>query len=291
MKKKAGILINPISGGKSKTLVIEVIKNNFPTEFDFELIVWEKSEQREEIIQKIRNKKYDVVVAAGGDGTINLVATAVQGTDSTMAIIPLGSGNGLARHLKIPLNIKKAIELIGTGKQITIDGCKVNGINFFCASGVGFDAHVAGLFAHSKKRGLFNYLKITVNDFLRYKPESYTLTIDDKTYSPRAFLIGVCNGSQYGNNAYVAPQADTSDGFLDIVVMKPFGFFKAILIGIRIFSGNLHKSSYVDVYKGRQIKVVRNSKGPIHFDGEPEEMGQELNYSIKSSSLKVIVPR
>ena len=287
--KRAGILINPISGGKSKAPVIELIKTNFPKEYEFEFIMWEKAEQREDIIKKIQARNYDVVVAAGGDGTINLVATSVKGTNSAMAIIPLGSGNGLARHLHIPLDTQKAVELIGTGKSLLIDACNVNGINFFCTSGVGFDAEIGKAFAESKKRGFASYIQLIIKKLLSYKTQQYSLIIDGKQVDVSAFLITLANASQYGNDAYIAAHANCSDGLIDVVVLKPFNFFTTFIIAQKILNKTLHLSRFVDVYKGKEIKVIRKNEGAVHFDGEPEEMGTELNYTIQPSVVKVIV--
>ncbi len=289
--KRACIIINPVSGGTDKKQVLEVIKQNFPKDITYEIIVWEKPEQKEEIIQKIRERKYDIVVAAGGDGTINQVAQAIKDTNTALAIIPLGSGNGLARHLNIPMNAKKAVELIGAGgKEILIDACVVNNMPFFCTSGIGFDALIGKLFAESKTRGFLTYIRLTLSSFIRYKPQRYDLNIDGKTISSMAFLITFANASQYGNNAYIAPQADISDGFIDVVILKPFKFWQMLPIGSRMFNKTLNTSPYVDVYKGQNISVTRKSSGPVHFDGEPEEMATSINYRISKGSVRAIVP-
>lgn len=291
IKRSAGIIINPVSGGKDKKPVLEIIRKNFPKDISYEIIVWERPEQKDEIIKKIRQRNYDIVVAAGGDGTINQVAQAVIGTNSVLAIIPLGSGNGLARHLNIPLDTKKAVELIGgKAREIKIDACSVNGSYFFCTSGIGFDALIGKLFAESKTRGFFTYFKLTFSNFVKYKPQLYSLNIDGKTVSATAFLITMANASQYGNNAFIAPQADISDGYIDVVVLKPFKFWQAVFIAPKMFNKTLHLSHYVYVYKGKDITVNRSSSGPVHYDGEPAEMGTSVNYQIKQGAVRVIVP-
>jgi diacylglycerol kinase (ATP) len=288
--KRAGILINPVSGGSDKKPLLELIRRHFPKNIDYELIFWERPEQREELIQRIRESKYDIVVAAGGDGTINQVARAIKDTGSQLAIIPLGSGNGLARHLKIPLDTKKAIELIGSGKVVQIDACTVNGQDFFCTSGLGFDALIGKLFAESKTRGFLTYLFLTVSSFFSYKPQAYMLDIDGRRVETLAFLITFANGSQYGNNVYIAPQADISDGFIDIMVLKPISVWDALRIAPKMFNKTLHKSRYVDVYKGRSITVSRTSAGPVHLDGEPAELESSVLFLNNKCRVNVLVP-
>jgi diacylglycerol kinase (ATP) len=289
LRKTALIIVNSVSGGKDKKPILEIIRKNFPKNIDHEIIIWERPGQKDEITKKIREGKYDIIVAAGGDGTINQVAQSVIGSDSTLAIIPLGSGNGLARHLNIPLDTQKAIELIVKGKKIQIDACSVNGINFFGTSGIGFDALIGKLFAKSKTRGFFTYFKLTFSNFIKYKPQQYSLTIDGKVIDTTAFLITFANASQYGNNAHIAPHADISDGYIDVVVLKPFKFRQAIFIAQKLFNKTLHLSKYVEVYKGENITVTRNSPGPIHFDGEPAEMKETIEYSIQKGAVNVIV--
>jgi diacylglycerol kinase (ATP) len=288
--KRAGIIINPVSGGTDKKQVLEEIRKNFPSDIEYDIIVWERPDQKEEIIQKIRERNYDIVVAAGGDGTINQVAQAIKDTDSVLGIIPLGSGNGLARHLNIPMDIKKAIALIGNGREIRIDACIVNNMPFFCTSGIGFDALIGKLFAESKTRGFLTYVRLTFSNFIKYQPQNYTLLIDGIEINSKAFLITFANASQYGNNAYIAPQADISDGFIDVVILKPFKLWQMIPIGSKMFNKTLNTSSYVEVYRGQNISVTRQKPGPVHFDGEPEEMENHIQYRISKGSVRAIVP-
>lgn len=288
-KKSACVVINPISGGKNKGPILEIINRYFPKHIQYEIFHL-KANGQDELTKKIRSGNFDIVVAAGGDGTINQVAQAVIGTQSALAIIPLGSGNGLARHLNIPLDTKGAVELIGTGREIKMDACTVNNNYFFCTSGIGFDALIGKLFAESKVRGFFTYLKLTVTNFFNYKPQPYNLIIDGKTVSTYAFLVTFANASQYGNDAFIAPQADISDGFIDVVILKPFRIWNGLALAIKIFNKTLHTSKFVDVHKGQHISVARGSSGPVHFDGEPSEMEATVHYQILHKAVKVLVP-
>ena len=289
-KKNACIIVNPISGGKDKKPVLEIIRKNFPSTINYEIIVWERPDQKDEIIRKIRERGYDIVIAAGGDGTINQVAQAILGSKSVMAILPLGSGNGLARHLNVPMNIKKALEVVGSGKEIAIDACTINSDRFFCTSGMGFDALVSKLFAKSSSRGLFTYFTLTLSNFFKYKPEMYQITVDGVSFEVSAFLITVANASQYGNDAFIAPQADIEDGYLDVVVLKPFKLWQVGFIASKIMGKTLDTSNYVTIFKGKDIRIVRKTAGPVHFDGEPSEMGPELLYTIQQGAVRVLVP-
>lgn len=159
---------------------------------------------------------------SGGDGTINEIARSLVHTDTALGIIPCGSGNGLARHLHIPMEPKKALEVLNEGCLDTIDYGKINGTDFFCTCGVGFDAFVSLKFAHAGKRGLLTYLEKTLQESLKYQPETYELETENGVSKYKAFLIACGNASQYGNNAYIAPQATLTDGLLDVTILEPF---------------------------------------------------------------------
>jgi diacylglycerol kinase (ATP) len=286
--KTAGIIINPISGGKDKKPVLEIIRKNFPKHIDYEIIVWERPDQISSIIQKVRDRNYDIVVAAGGDGTVNVVAQNLINTNKQLAIIPLGSGNGLARHLKIPLDTKKAVEFIGSSISNTIDACNVNGNYFFCASGMGYDALVAHSFATSKQRGLWTYLKLSLVNFFGYQPQHYKITVDGMQVETMAFIVSVANASQYGNDAFIAPQAIINDGMMDVVVIKPVPLYLFPVLGIKMFNKTLNTSKHVATYKGKNITVERKTSAPVHYDGEPALMDAVVNYNILQNAVKVI---
>lgn len=282
--------MNPISGGKDKKPVIDLINTRFPSDMQYEFMHWEKPEQEKEIIQKIREGGYDAAIAVGGDGTINRVGSAVKGSKVALGIIPLGSGNGLARHLGIPLHPEKALEVIGRWNLSTIDSGTINGTDFFCTCGVGFDALIGKRFAESHARGLYTYVKLTLSSFMNYKPQDYKLSVDGKEIDTKAFLVTFANAAQYGNNAYIAPKADITDGKLDVSIIKPFKTWNMPGIGRRMFNKTLDKSAYVDTTRGTEIIVERSEPGPVHYDGEPMEMGRSLRIAIEPASVNVIVP-
>ena len=289
-KITAVFIVNAISGGRDKTPVLEQIKKHLSDDIVYEIIHWNAPQQIDEILKKVKTGNHDIVVAVGVDGTINKVASALVNTNKKLGIIPAGSGNGLARHLQIPLNVKVAIDVINKGKSICIDSCNLNGVFFGCTSGVGFDAYIGKLFANSTTRGFFTYFKLILTEFIRYKSQDYKLFIDGKTINTKAFLITVANASQYGNNAYIAPKADIQDGMMNVCILKPFPLFSAIGLGRKIFNKTIDNSSYVETYTAKEVMIERNNSGPVHYDGEPHEMDKLLKYEIAPASLYVLIP-
>lgn len=290
MKTKLLFIVNPIAGsGRKKnvtTLIDEIIDKK---KFDYEIKVWEKWSDVSEMVAQGISNGVNVFAAVGGDGTVNEVAKLLIGSDKKLAIIPIGSGNGIARHLKIPINTRKALELINKEKYSLHDTGTVNSKPFIMCTGCGFDAHVAFLFSKSKKRGLNSYIKIIANEFSTYKPAIYDIKIDGKAYKKDAFLISIANCSQFGNNAWIAPQANSSDGILNITLIKPFLPYVAPTLVRRLFLKTIHKSKYVETFTGKQIEI-KQPNNIAQFDGEVFESGNELSININPSSLYIITP-
>ena len=288
--QKALVVVNPISGGKNKQPIIDLIERNLSKEISHEFIYWERPEQKTDIVERLKEDTFDIAIAVGGDGTINQVGSALVGSSKKLGIIPVGSGNGLARHLNIPLDPRKAIDIINRRMTVPMDACTVNDTFFFCASGIGFDAHIVKLFADSKKRGFFTYLRLSLSEFIGYKARRYTLKTDGVEVNERAFLVTIANASQYGNNAYIAPQASVSDGIMDICVMRPFNIFQGISMCFKLFNKTLNPSSSMLTYRTNEVVIEREEDGPIHCDGEPLMAGKILIYKIFPKALNVIVP-
>jgi len=242
------------------------------------------------VVREAVKQGVQTVVAIGGDGTINQIAKVLVNTPTSLGIIPAGSGNGLARHLKIPLNIKKAIKLLSNGKVIQIDTCTINDQSFFCAAGIGFDAAVGKLFAKSKNRGFITYLWLGFTQFLNYVPQNYKLLIDGKEINTKALLITFANSCQYGNNAYIAPEANIQDGYFQICLLCPFTLIHTPGLVFRLFNKSIHHSKFMVTYKAKSVTIEREKPASIHYDGEPAQMGKGLQIKIKPASLSVIVP-
>jgi len=292
VKEKILFLINPLSGTSQKEHLPEIIKELADSAiFDIEIVITKYKGEATEIVRQKLTENCRYFVAVGGDGTVNEIAKALINTKAIMGIIPVGSGNGLARHLQIPLQPQKAIEIINKQKFQTIDYGLINNKPFFCTCGVGFDALISEKFAQCKGRGATNYMRTVILEYFKYKPEIYQITVENKPKINRpAFLITFANGSQYGNNAYIAPNADICDGKLDICILSPFKLFNAPGIGIRLFSKNIDKSSLMHSEKASNILLERASEGVIHIDGEPCMMGKRIEISLINNGLNVIVP-
>jgi diacylglycerol kinase (ATP) len=288
--RKIAFVINPNAGGDRKRNRLELIRKLIPVGLDYELFLWEKQEDKEELFRNVMNSSCDVVAAVGGDGTVNHVAAAVKGSGKTMAIIPFGSGNGLARHLGIPLQTDRALGLLSSGRTQVIDSCYLNDKPFFCTAGIGFDAHIGKLFAESKTRGMTGYAWMTLKEFSSYKASKYTLTIDGQQIEQDAFLITFANAAQYGGQAYIAPHADIQDGLIDLTIIRPFPLLAGAGLVYKLFSKGLKNSGYVQMLRGKHILIERNEPGPVQFDGETAEMGIKLELRAVPGSLKVIVP-
>ncbi|WP_158798624.1 diacylglycerol kinase family protein [Pedobacter sp. L105] len=284
-------IINPISGGKEKLKIPAIIDANLDrSKFNPNFSFTEYVGHAAEIAEEAANKNFDVIVAVGGDGTINEIAGKVMQQDKILGVIPFGSGNGLARFLKIPMNTAKSIQVINQMKVKKIDTGTFNGKFFFNMAGMGFDAHISSVFVGNKKRGLTGYLKLGLKEMINYKPETYNLTIDGVSYTRKAFVVSVANSSQYGNNAHVSPKASITDGLLDVCVVKSFPLYKIPLLAYQMLSASTDQSAMVEIIRGKDIHISRPADAAIHIDGEPYFMGKEIAVTVSPLSLNVIVP-
>lgn len=287
---KIGFIINPISGTKSKQNVPELIHSIIDKE-KFEPVIryTENAGHGFKIARKMAKDGFPLVVAVGGDGTMNEIASALVHTNTALGIVPFGSGNGLARHLEIPLTTFEAIALYNNFRVVEIDYGLANDIKFFCTCGVGFDAHVGHQFAQSKSRGFFTYLKSILGAFMHYKAKNYKFKTSDLKFKKRAFLVTFANASQYGNNAYIAPQADIQDGLLDVCILEPFPVYQAVGIGMKLMRKRIDKCRYVQILKTDEVRIKRKKKDVFHFDGEPCIMKKKIKIKIVYKGLKVAV--
>lgn len=282
-------IINPISGGKKKTDLPTLIdqyldKEKFAPIYAFTEYVGHAAELTEEADKK----NYDIIVAVGGDGTINEVASKLVHSDKVLAIVPFGSGNGLARFLNIPLKAKKAIELINTGTTQTIDTAELNGKKFFNMAGMGFDAHLSSVFAGNKKRGLKSYVELGFKEITTYKAQPYHIEIDGRAYDKDAFAISIANSSQYGNNVYISPQSSLTDGYLDVCIIHPISLVKLPVLAFQMITAKTHQSSLVKIIRGKHINIIRRAPDAVHLDGEPLQLGEQLEIKIVPASLKIL---
>ena len=288
-KKKITFILNPISGTHNKNMIPEYIDEIISKDdFDYEIRTTEYAGHAAEIAHDCVEQQVDVVVAVGGDGTVNEVARSLTHSQTALGIIPCGSGNGLARHLCIPLDVKKALRIINHCQIESFDYGVINDLPFFCTCGIGFDAFISFKFAEAGKRGPITYVENVLKEGLKYKPETYE--VEDETGAKRykAFLIACANASQYGNNAYIAPHATMKDGMMDIVILEPFTAFDAPQISFDLFSKTLEKNSKIKTFKSKRIHIHRTAPGAIHYDGDPIMTGTDVDVHIEEQGIRIV---
>ncbi len=290
-KKKIRFIINPISGGRTKKDIPALIDKYLSKEkYTYELAYTKTAAHAQELCSEAIEKDFDLVVAAGGDGTLNLVASALVHTNVPLGIIPLGSGNGFARAMNIPLKTIDAIRLLNKGVNKLIDTGAANGISFINVCGFGFDAHVSSKFAEAGTRGLKTYAKISLNELKAYQNKTFELQFKESKRPERSFILAVCNGPQYGNNAHIAPAAKFDDGKFDITILKEVNWLNAFGITKDLFLGNLNKSKQVDILSCQNIEIIQPEPNWVNIDGEPIWMEKLVSIQMKPQSLNVIVP-
>ena len=290
-KETISFIINPISGRHNKDALPKQIRAIIDSSrYVVRTLFTERAGHAFELATSQVAEGVNFIVAVGGDGTVNEIAAALRDTSAALGIVPCGSGNGLARHLKIPLNRTKALKFLNDAVVTSIDYGLVDNRPFFCTFGVGFDARIAHVFASSKKRGFFTYLIAIVKEFFGYSAKKYRLKIDGKKIKTRAMILTVANAAQYGNNGFIAPKANIADGKLDVCFVRPFPKIITFFLALRLISKKLHKSPYYCARKGKDITIVRKNKGEVHLDGEPFYMGKKLKLKIAHNGLKVLSP-
>lgn len=290
--KKLIFIVNPISGTQSKELILNLLDEKIDKErYSWDVVYTERAGHAIEIAAQAAESKADAVIAIGGDGTINEIGRSLVHTETALGIIPCGSGNGLARHLHIPMEPKKALEIINDGVTDIIDYGKINGTDFFCTCGVGFDAFVSLKFANAGKRGLLTYLEKTLQESLTYQPETYELETEDGSYKYKAFLIACGNASQYGNNAYITPQATITDGLMDVTILEPFTVLDVPSLAFQLFNKTIDQNSRIKTFRCKKLRIHRSKPGVVHFDGDPMQAEENVDIELIKRGLRVIVPR
>lgn len=289
---KTLVIINPVSGTNSKKDFPALLKKYIDSgKHDLTIQFTKYAGHATQITKEAITQAFDNVIAVGGDGTINEIARALLHTSVNLGIIPSGSGNGLARHFKIPLKTIEAIKALNHSKVEVSDSGSLNGHPFFCTAGIGFDAHIGQKFSEAGTRGFSTYVKTILKEFVNYQPEIYQIITAETKIREQAFLITFANTNQYGNNAFIAPKANTSDGLLDICILKPFPLYKAPQIGVKLFSGSIHQSRYMKTIQSANLKINRIQAGAAHVDGEPIKLGEILEVKCIPDSLRILVPK
>jgi len=291
-KKRILCIINPLSGiGKQRNIEMQASKLIDKTRFDVDFAYTNGAKHATEIAKKAATE-YDIIAAVGGDGTIHEVAAGMMHSDCALAIIPTGSGNGLARCLRIPMDLSKAIQVLNNGIIKSIDSVLCNEHVFVNVAGVGFDAEVGHLFATQTKRGFWSYLKIVLSEFRSYQSKQYVVEMDGVKGTFDAFLISIANSNQYGNNIKIAPQASLQDGLVDICILRKFPFYATPLLAWHLLRGMIEKNKHVDMFQVKQITIQSDDDMlKIHLDGEPLVIQKAMTMTVIPASLNVLVPR
>lgn len=291
-KKKIYAIINPVSGTSKKQDLPHKIAEKFDArEFDIHIFITGYAGHGYEIAKQAIADNAKYVIAVGGDGTVNEVASALVNSGIALGIIPMGSGNGLGRDLNIPINFKKALNVITEENIIDIDYGKVNDKIFFCTCGMGFDAEVAAKASGKKSRGSFMYFKNMLETFFRQKPERFEIICPQGTIEDKAFVVTCANASQYGYNAHIAPHADIQDGMMNIAILKPLTVLDIPQTSLQLFTKKIDENSKMIELITNKATIRREREGLIHIDGDPIKMGTEINVEIIPLGLKVLVPK
>ena len=282
-------IINPISGTQSKHEIPDLIDRMMDKErFECKVCITEYAGHAAELAKACAAQGDDIVVAVGGDGTVNEVARSLVHTKTALGIIPCGSGNGLARHLCIPMDIRKALDIINQAQIVDFDYGVINDLPFFCTCGMGFDAFISLKFAEAGKRGPITYVENVLKEGLKYKPETYEIIDDNGTTKYKAFLIACANASQYGNNAYIAPGATMKDGKMDVIIMEPFDALEAPQIAADLFMKTLGNNSKIKTFRTRKLTIHRQSPGAIHYDGDPIMTNSDIEVHIEHLGIRIV---
>lgn len=289
--KNIAFIVNPISGTKSKSRLAKLIRESLDLQqFAPTVVVTEYAGHATQLAQQFALQDYYAVVAVGGDGTINEVASGLIGSQTALGIVPNGSGNGFARHLDISTRMNRAVEMLNNSEPILVDYGMVNDKPFFSTCGVGFDAVVAANFSDTD-RGLKGYMQTILKDLFQYKPERYHIEGEGIDLTTTAFLVNFANASQWGYDAYIAPKASVQDGWLDIAVVSEFPMVIAAGLALRLFTKTIDEMVHMNMLRAKELTLTREDEGIMQIDGTPVMMPATLHVKIVEDGLKVLVKK
>ena len=294
--KNIAFIINPISGSKetqnAKRKLPRLIMQSLDSHQWLPNIMFtERPGHASELAYQFARMGFDAVVAVGGDGTVNEVAQGLKGSQTALGIIPMGSGNGFARHLNIPIRPQKAIEMLNRSEPISVDYGLANGRLFVSTCGTGFDALIADHFAGSNKRGFATYLQNVIKDVFSYQPQMYHLIGDGLDVTHKAFMITFANANQFGYEALIAPKASVQDGLMDIMMMSSHALLGSAGLALRLFAGSIDDSHFMNTIRAKEVTLERENIGPFHIDGDPVEMEKDIHIRIVPDGLRVLVEK
>lgn len=290
-KKKLVFIINPISGNQNKSAILKQIEKRIPDYVsEYEIFYTEGPSHATDLARTAVKEGKDIVIAIGGDGTVNETASGLLHSNVALGIIPSGSGNGLSRHLQISNNIGNAIKGLQESEVFKMDVCTVNDTPFYNLAGVGYDAKVAHEFAKKGTRGLSTYVNSTIRLWRKYKPKKYKLTIDGVPFKTTALMVSFANGSQFGNNAFIAPNARLDDGLMDISILHNLPDIAIPYFAYQLFNKKIDQSKYLDTFQAKEV-LLKQKSSKIHLDGEPFKLGKKLHFKVMPRALNILAPK
>lgn len=287
-ERKVFLIINRYAGHKEGAKAIDIVvpylkRKECLVDYSFT----DHPKHATELAAKAALNGYDLVVAVGGDGTVNEVAQGLYGSGIEMGIIPMGSGNGLARELGISMDMHKSAKALIKGKNLKVDVCKLNDQRFLCTSGIGFDAMIADKMSKATSRGFLKYVQLVIQESIFFKPLDVRMRIDGVLIEEPVFLITFANASQFGNNAFIAPAASMTDGLIDVVIVKKFAKLWMPVFAVALFSKLIPRLPFVDCYKAKQIELEMAATPYYHFDGEPGRLSIPAQIKIDTEKIWV----
>lgn len=284
-------IINPKSGVDRQKAIQQAIDEHLDLKkYSYEIQHTAFAKHGTELAKTAAHNKAFAVVAVGGDGSVNDIVKGLYGTATALAIIPKGSGNGMARTMEIPLAEKEAIEVINNGKIGTMDIGFANDQPFVSNAGVGFDALISKKFSASKRRGLIVYSWLVTKYLWLYKAWEWRITIDDKAQKTKAFIINIANGKQFGYDFKIAPDANYTDGLLDVVIVKKFPKWLGFMLALRLKNGSINNSPFVKHYRAKEIIITHPQLTLMQLDGDAHAANNTVHFRVEANALKVIVP-
>ena len=290
--KNIAFIIDPISGTLNKRRIPKIIDKLLDKEqWMPDIVFTEYKGHGIELARHYAALGFNAVVAVGGDGTVNEVASGLRGTNTALGVIPIGSGNGFARHMGTPLRTTNAIEAINNMTPVRCDYGLANDHPFFATCGTGFDASISEEFQKAGTRGFRTYFEKIVKNIFTYEPENYKLKGEGIDIEGKAFLVTVANCSQWGASAVIAPKASVQDGKLDVVFCSPFPLILAPGLALGLFTKTIDQGIHVTSLKTKEVTLFRDNAGPFHIDGDPVEMGTEIHIRVVEDGLWVLAPK
>lgn len=285
---KTRFIVNLRSGHAAQSL--EAVRS-FAARHGAAVVLTERVRHAHEIAARALAEECALIVAVGGDGTMNEVASALIGTGATLGLVPCGSGDGLGRHLRLHGSVARALEILLTGQSRPIDTGLADGHPFVTAAGIGFEAEIARRFNQLERRGFLRYLTTSAQAYFGWQSEDYTVVHGTACDRFHAFTLAVTNANQYGNNARITPDARVDDGLLDLCAVPPISFLNALPLAAHLFRGTIGRVRGISLRRSAGFVVERATAGPLHTDGEVHAAGTRIEFAIRPASLRVMCPR